>query len=100
MNGSTQAGIVEMGASHPGEIAALCRIAEPDFGLITNIGKAHLEGFGSLEGVQRTKGELYDYLIRTGGTILFNADDPLLAGMIGERRTTKLVRPPLPAPLR
>ncbi len=92
MNGSTQAGIVEMGASHPGEIAALCRIAEPDFGLITNIGKAHLEGFGSLEGVQRTKGELYDYLIRTGGTILFNADDPLLAGMIGERRTTKLVR--------
>lgn len=60
--------------------------------MITNIGKAHLEGFGSLEGVRRTKGELYDYLVRTGGTILFNADNSLLSDMIAERRATKLVR--------
>lgn len=51
-----------MGANHPGEIKFLVHIAEPDYGIITNVGKAHLEGFGSFEGVIRTKGELYDYL--------------------------------------
>ena len=50
-------GIVEMGASAPGEIAALCRIAKPDYGIVTNIGKAHLEGFGDEEGVKAAKGE-------------------------------------------
>ena len=54
--------VVEMGANHPGEIRTLVNIAEPDCGLITNVGKAHLEGFGSFEGVVKTKGELYDYL--------------------------------------
>ena len=55
-------GIIEMGASHPGDIKELVDIAEPDYGIITNVGKAHLEGFGSFEGVIKTKGELYDYL--------------------------------------
>lgn len=63
--------VVEMGANHPGEIEALTRIVEPDYGLITNVGKAHLEGFGSLEGVIRTKGELYDYLRFDGKHIIF-----------------------------
>jgi UDP-N-acetylmuramoyl-tripeptide--D-alanyl-D-alanine ligase len=53
--------VIEMGANHPGEIKILAEIAEPDYGIITNVGKAHLEGFGSFEGVIRTKGELYDY---------------------------------------
>ena len=59
MNDKTEFGVVEMGANHPGEIAQLCQIADPDFGIITNVGKAHLEGFGSFEGVIKTKGELY-----------------------------------------
>ena len=59
--------IVEMGASHPGDIKELVDIAEPNFGLITNVGRAHLEGFGSFEGVQQTKKELYDYLVAQKG---------------------------------
>ena len=54
--------IVEMGANHPGEIKKLCEIAEPDYGLITNVGLAHLEGFGSFENIVKTKAELFDYL--------------------------------------
>ena len=71
--------VVEMGASHPGDIKELVDIAEPDFGLITNVGKAHLQGFGSLEGVIRTKGELYDFL-RTKGdaTVFIDHDNPYL----------------------
>ena len=73
--------IVEMGASHPGDIRELVEIAEPNFGLITNVGRAHLEGFGSFEGVQRTKQELYDYLVAHNGTIFRNTDNPYLAQM-------------------
>ena len=73
--------IVEMGASHPGDIKELVDIAEPNYGLITNVGRAHLEGFGSFEGVQRTKQELYDYLVAHGGTIFRNTDNPYLATM-------------------
>ena len=73
--------IVEMGASHPGDIKELVDIAEPNYGLITNVGRAHLEGFGSFEGVQRTKQELYDYLLAHNGTIFRNADNPFLAAM-------------------
>ena len=62
MTENTETGIVEMGANHPGEIELLCRLADPDYGLVTNIGKAHLEGFGDFEGVVRTKSELYHYL--------------------------------------
>ena len=73
--------IVEMGASHPGDIKELTEIAEPNFGLITNVGRAHLEGFGSFEGVQRTKQELYNYLLKHYGTIFRNADNPYLLRM-------------------
>lgn len=62
----TEVAIVEMGANHPGEIAQLCKLAQPDFGIITNIGKAHIEGFGSYEGVIKTKNELYQYLKTKG----------------------------------
>ena len=74
--------IVEMGASHPGDIKELVDIAEPNYGLITNVGRAHLEGFGSFEGVQRTKQELYDYLVAHNGTIFRNTDNPYLAQML------------------
>ena len=80
--------IVEMGASHPGDIKELVEIAEPNYGLITNVGRAHLEGFGSFEGVQRTKQELYDYLVAHNGTIFRNADNPYLAQM--ENNSTQL----------
>ena len=69
-------GIIEMGASHPGDIKELVDIAEPDYGIITNVGKAHLEGFGSFEGVIKTKGELYDYLReRKDSTIFIHHDN-------------------------
>jgi UDP-N-acetylmuramoyl-tripeptide--D-alanyl-D-alanine ligase len=71
----TEIGVVEMGANHPSEIALLANIAQPDAGLITNFGKAHLEGFGSLEGVVKAKSELYDYLIKSNNLIFANADD-------------------------
>ena len=70
--------VIEMGANHQGEIDALSRIAEPDFGLITNIGKAHLEGFGGIEGVKKGKSELYRFLAEHKGTVFINADEPFL----------------------
>ncbi len=73
-----QYGVVEMGASHIGDIAQLTDIAEPDFGLITNIGKAHLAGFGSYEGVIRAKSELYEWLRDHNGEAWVHAEDPLL----------------------
>ena len=79
--------IVEMGASHPGDIKELVDIAEPNYGLITNVGRAHLEGFGSFEGVQQTKKELYDYLREHQGFIFRNTDNPYLAQMAGDLKT-------------
>ena len=76
--------IVEMGANHPGEIADLCKIAQPTFGLITNVGRAHLEGFGSFEGVIQTKTALYRHLASVGGTIFVNADNEILIQSIEE----------------
>ncbi|WP_405395465.1 UDP-N-acetylmuramoyl-tripeptide--D-alanyl-D-alanine ligase [Maribacter sp. Asnod2-G09] len=73
----TEIAIVEMGANHLKEIEFLCEIAEPDFGYITNFGKAHLEGFGGIEGVKKGKSELYDYLISHKKSIFLNADDPI-----------------------
>ncbi len=70
--------IIEMGANHPGEIETLCHIADPDFGLITNVGRAHLEGFGSFEGVIRTKTELYRHLATKHGTAFVNASNDIL----------------------
>ncbi len=71
----TEIGIVEMGANHQKEISALCEIALPDYGVITNFGKAHLEGFGGVEGVIKGKSELYDHLIERNKTIFYNAND-------------------------
>lgn len=71
--------VIEMGANHPGEIGTLVHIAEPDYGLITNVGRAHLQGFGSFEGVIRTKGELYDFLrTRPGSKVFLHRDNPYL----------------------
>ncbi len=70
--------IIEMGANHQKEIESYCRIAEPTHGIITNIGKAHLEGFGGLEGVKKGKGELYAYLKSGGGIAFINSANPLL----------------------
>ncbi len=78
MNLKTEFGVVEMGANHLGEIKILSDIANPDFGLITNMGKAHLEGFGSFEGVIKTKSELYDFLRIKGCKCFLNADNSLL----------------------
>ena len=74
----TEFAIVEMGANHPGEIKTLASLACPDYGIITNIGKAHLEGFGSFEGVIKTKNELYDNLRTDHKTAFVNVDNPLL----------------------
>ena len=74
----TEIAVIEMGANHIGEIAALCKIAMPTHGLVTNIGKAHLEGFGGFEGVLKAKTELYSYLGNKEGSVFVNADDPLL----------------------
>ena len=73
----TQIGIVEMGANHQKEIDFLCRIARPDFGYITNFGKAHLEGFGGVEGVIKGKSEMYDHLIENNKKVFINLDDPI-----------------------
>ncbi|HOO65395.1 MAG: UDP-N-acetylmuramoyl-tripeptide--D-alanyl-D-alanine ligase [Bacteroidales bacterium] len=75
--------IVEMGANHTGEIAALCRTARPTHGIITNIGTAHIEGFGSFENVIKAKRELYQWLGENGGTVIFNDDNPILKEITG-----------------
>ena len=79
--------LIEMGASHPGDITELVNICEPNCGLITNVGKAHLLGFGSFEGVMNTKKELYDYLRAHGGFCFRNLDNPFLTEMAGDLKT-------------
>lgn len=74
--------IVEMGANHPGDIKELAEIAEPNFGLITNIGKAHLGGFGSFEGVINTKSELYGFIEKKGDKVFYNQSNPILSELI------------------
>ena len=81
----TEIAIVEMGASHPEDLRPLLAVSQPTHGLITNVGKAHLEGFGSFEGVRHAKGLLYDYLKAHGGTVFCNASDLVLQGMLEER---------------
>lgn len=78
MDEHTEIGIIEMGANHPGEIRELCEIADPDYGLITNVGEAHLEGFGSYENIIQTKNELYEHVTKKGGKLFVCADDTLL----------------------
>ena len=87
----TELAIIEMGANHVGEIAFLCGIAQPTHGLITNVGKAHLEGFGSFEGVKKAKGELYDYLATHDGTLFLQNDNPLLREMAAARNVRQVV---------
>ncbi len=81
MNETHEIGVVEMGANHPGEIKKLCEIADPDIGVITNIGKAHIEGFGSYENIRKTKGELYDYIKGKEGKVFVNKDNSSLLEM-------------------
>lgn len=78
LNNEHDIAIIEMGASKLGDIAELTNIAHPSHGIITNIGKAHLEGFGSAAGVLKTKKELYDYIEKIGGILFYNSDDSLL----------------------
>ena len=80
-----QLAIVEMGASHPEDLKPLLAVAQPNLGLITNVGKAHLLGFGSFEGVKHAKGLLYDYLKEHDGVVFANADDPVLQEMLAQR---------------
>ena len=85
MTRDTEFGVVEMGASACGELALLASVAEPNYGILTNIGLAHLEGFGGPEGVRRGKGELFDFLAANGGHAFAPADDEILTGMAAER---------------
>ena len=85
LNKEHQIAVIEMGASHPGDIKTLAETAEPTCGLITNVGRAHLQGFGSFEGVIKTKCELYDFLrTRQDGLIFINADNEYLIDQIGD----------------
>ena len=86
MDHTTEFGVVEMGASACGEIALLTSIAKPNYGILTNIGRSHLEGFGGVEGIRRGKGELFDYLDSTGGRAFVPADDEVLSAMAAERK--------------
>jgi UDP-N-acetylmuramoyl-tripeptide--D-alanyl-D-alanine ligase len=81
MDKSTEIAIIEMGANHPGDIKELCDIAHPNYGIITNVGYAHLEGFGSFEGVMKTKAELYDYITANNAIIFINNDNENLLKM-------------------
>jgi UDP-N-acetylmuramoyl-tripeptide--D-alanyl-D-alanine ligase len=87
MNDEVELGIVEMGANHFGEIRNLCEIAFPDMGIITNVGKAHLEGFGSLEGVARAKGELFDHLRANHKIIFINDGNEYVSKLVPESYT-------------
>lgn len=88
---STELAVIEMGASHPDDIFKLVRVSEPDFGIITNVGKAHLQGFGSFEGVKKAKGCLYDYVNAFGTSVFVNADDPVLVSMTEERNCKSVI---------
>ena len=91
INSGTQLAVIEMGANHPDDIERLVKVCEPDYGLITNVGKAHLLGFGSFEGVKKAKGKLYDYLAEHGGSIFLNADDRDLVAMAAERKGLNVI---------
>jgi len=86
-----QVAVIEMGANHPGEIEKLAEMAAPDLGLITNVGKAHLEGFGNIEGVLGAKGELYEYLSAHHGKAFIDGSDPLLMKKAAETGVEALV---------
>ena len=85
IDAETEFGVVEMGASAQGEIALLCSIAEPNYGILTNIGLSHLEGFGGKEGIRKGKGELFDHLDKNGGRAFVPQEDATLCDMACER---------------
>lgn len=85
MSNETEFGVVEMGASAQGEIALLCSIAEPNYGILTNIGLSHLEGFGGVEGIRKGKGELFDHLNEIGGRAFVPEEDATLCAMAAKR---------------
>lgn len=85
MKADTEIAIIEMGANHQKEIERYCQYTEPTHGIITNCGKAHLEGFGGVEGIRKGKGELYDYLKQNSGTVFVNGDDEILLNMLKQR---------------
>lgn len=91
MPADTEIAIIEMGANHQKEIEELCKIAEPSHGYITNIGKAHLEGFGGVEGIKKGKGELYDFLKESEGYVFVNEKDTVLLEMLKSRQIIKSV---------
>lgn len=91
INEETQVAVIEMGASAPGEIEMLMNLTCPSFGLITNVGKAHLQGFGSFEGVKKTKGELYDNLAEHRKIAFVNVDNPHLWEMVQQRPALQIV---------
>lgn len=92
IDAQVEVAVIEMGANHQGEIAFLCEIARPTHGLITNVGKAHLEGFGSFEGVKKTKGELYDFLKDQDGVLFLQGDNEHLVAMESFRGIRHVVR--------
>lgn len=95
----TEVAIIEMGANRQGDIHELCEIAEPTHGLITNIGRAHLEGFGGIEGVKRGKSELYRYLAKHGGVVFINRDEPFLMELAaGNSRIIEYLESKTPSP--
>lgn len=87
----TQIAVIEMGASHPDDIEKLVKVCAPDYGIITNVGTAHILGFGSFEGVKKAKGCLYDFLSSVGGTVFLNADDAVLSGMASSRQGLSII---------
>jgi len=103
MPANTEVAIIEMGANHVGEIDFLCQIAAPTHGLITNVGEAHLEGFGSFEGVKKAKGELYQYLEKNRGLAFINKNEDYLQEMAGENLYrvlyTQSIEPNLKVPI-
>ena len=89
MEKGTEIAVIEMGANHQKEIESYCKYVEPTHGIITNCGKAHLEGFGGTQGIRKGKGELYDYLKQHQGTVFVNGDDTILLDMVKERIPTR-----------
>lgn len=85
MPADTEIAVIEMGANHQKEIESYCKYVEPTYGIITNCGKAHLEGFGGIEGIRKGKGELYDYMYHHHGKVFVNGDDITLLNMLQER---------------
>jgi UDP-N-acetylmuramoyl-tripeptide--D-alanyl-D-alanine ligase len=91
MAANTEIAVIEMGANHQKEIESYCKYVEPTHGIITNCGKAHLEGFGGEDGIRKGKGELYDYLKQHNGLIFVNGDDEILLNMLQQRNLSNYI---------